>query len=581
VTFPTRLAAILGLGLGALLFLHRLPELPLPDVDERSFLDIPYRFATFGDLRYPVFIAEAFGADEVRPYPPINSFAFRSAALRLAGFSAARSRYFSAGLVLLVLFASALWVRSRFGADWALTVVALTPAALAPVMILAARTTRHEQETFFFGALSALLLAKGGLKGLNSRPRDLAVAGGLATFSAGTHPFGTVYCVLAFLALLAARPARALLPWLGGALIGASSTIWWLVIQGSNLFAAATAVGATYRGREDDLVTRLSRFSSVAWLKLAGLPDVLTARFASVQHSAFDDHLGFPLEPGPLSLLLRLLFWGEGLFVAAFFLKHLRNRRVENDGPAWLAFVGLGFLAFTFIYVPNTTYGLYGSFHIHLAFAAACLVGGDGFTGSGRHALRSLGVVVLLTGLVGAGRLVDAPRAVTLDREFNAIADMARASGIRPEATVMTTFESWIAAGARNTSLFELMMYGTGTARPDAIVYRRSYLEFFMSLALGSRGEPEQRARAMEERKALVAKVHAGLRLAGWLLIDEERGKVVYFFRRGEPRGVSVSSIDPNRIIPLQTVAYGSDAALGPRVDCDTQAVPLCVFHER
>jgi hypothetical protein len=85
----------------------------------------------------------------------------------------------------------------------------------------------------------------------------------------------------------------------------------------------------------------------------------------------------------------------------------------------------------------------------------------------------------------------------------------------------------------------------------------------------------------MEERKALVAKVHAGLRLAGWLLIDEERGKVVYFFRRGEPRGVSVSSIDPNRIIPLQTVAYGSDAALGPRVDCDTQAVPLCVFHER
>ena len=145
---------MLGLSLVGLLFLYRAPELPLADVDERSFLDIPYRFATFGDLRYPVFIAEAFGGEEVRPYPPINSFALRSAALRLVGFSASRSRYFSAGLLLLVLFASSLWLRSRFVIDWPMAILALTPAALAPVMILAARTTRHEQETFFFGALS-------------------------------------------------------------------------------------------------------------------------------------------------------------------------------------------------------------------------------------------------------------------------------------------------------------------------------------------------------------------------------------------------------------------------------------------
>lgn len=145
----------------------------------------------------------------------------------------------------------------------------------------------------------------------------------------------------------------------------------------------------------------------------------------------------------------------------------------------------------------------------------------------------------------------------------------------------MTSVETWIAAGERNTSLFELIMYGAGTARPDAVVYRRSHAEFFMGIALGPRDEPEQRARAREKRKAIVAEAHAGLRLAGWLLLDEEQGDAVYFFRREEPRGVSVSSIDPNRIIPLQTVAYGSDAALGPRVDCDKQALPLCVFHER
>ncbi len=575
----TRVAALLGLGLIGWLFLFRGSELPEADVDERSFLDMPYRFATFGDLRYPAFIAEAFGGESVRPYPPINSFALRGVALRLTGFSASRSRHFSAGLMLFVLFAAGLWLRSRFAVEWPLAVLALLPAALAPVIILAARTTRHEQETLFCGALSALLLANGGLHGLNSRPRQLMLAGGLAAFASGMHPFGTVYVILAIVAILATAGPRGLLPWLGGAAIGAASTIWWFLAQGRNLAASMAAVGTIYRYRQDELVNKLSGFPSVAWLGLAGLPDSVMARLASLQYCSFDDHDGLPLEPGALSLLLRFLFWTEALFVAHFLFRHLKRPRVENHGSAWLALLGLGFLVFTFAYVPNTTYGLYGSFHIHLAFAAACLAGRNAPRAFAWRAFPLLTLVILSVGVAGAERLVAAPPVMTLDRELAAIAEMARASGIRPESRVMTSMETWIAAGARNPSLFELVTFGTGTTSPDALVYRRDHLEFFMATALPD--TPEKRARAREERKAKVAKAHAGLRLAGWLLLDEKQGRVAYFFRRDAPRGVVVRSIDPDRIIPQRLVAYGSDPALGPRVDCDEQAVPLCSFHER
>lgn len=579
MSVTTRLGALLGLGLVASLFLYRAPELPQADVDERSFLDIPYRFATFGDLRYPVFIAEAFGGQDVRPYPPINSFALRSVALRVSGFSVSKSRYFSAALMLLVLFAAGLWLRSRFGIDWPQAIAALLPAALAPVMILAARTMRHEQETLFFGTLSALLLGGGGVQGLTSSPRRLAVAGGLAAFASGMHPFGSVYSVLALIALLATPGRGRLLPWLGGAAVGASSTIWWFWAVGKNLPASMAVIGTAYKWREAELVAKLSQFSSVAWLRLSGLPDAMTARFASLQYCAFDDHDGLPLDPAVLGLPLRFLFWAEVLLVAHFLFSHLKSRRAEDDGSAWLAFLSLGFLAFTLVYVPNTTYGLYGSFHIHLAFAAACLARRNSPTLFGWPALRALAVISLAVGVASAERLVAAPRVVTLDRELTAMAEVARASGIRPESVVMTSMETWVTAGARNTSLFELITFGTGAATPDALVYRPDHVEFFMATALPS--APERRAKVTEERKAVVARAHAGLHLAGWLLLDEAQGYAVHFFRRGEPRGVSVSSLDPNRIIPLQTVAYGSDPALGPRVACDQRAVPICVFHER
>ena len=57
------LAALLLLALTATLFFYRVDELPLPHGDERSFLAVPFRFANFGDLRYPVFMSESFGRD--------------------------------------------------------------------------------------------------------------------------------------------------------------------------------------------------------------------------------------------------------------------------------------------------------------------------------------------------------------------------------------------------------------------------------------------------------------------------------------------------------------------------------------
>jgi len=578
MTAATRLAALLVFGLIGLLYLYRAPELPEADFDERSFLNIPYRFATFGDLRYPAFIAEAFGGEVVRPYPPINSFAFRSLALRLAGFSAEKSRYFSALLMLALLLAAGGWLRSRYALDRPLALVALAPAALAPVMVLAARTTRHEQETLFFGGLSALLIANGGRDGLNARPWQLATAGGFAALAAGMHPFGTVYPVLTLVALLAASGPRATLPWLGGAALGAAPTVWWFWALGKNLPTSMAAMVAAYQGREGELIAKLSRFSSVAWLKLAGLPDTITARLASVQHGAFTEHSGFPLEPGLISLLLRTFFWVEVFLVALFLVRHLRHPRVEDRGAAWLALLALGFLAFTLVYVPNTTYGLYGSFHIHLAFAASCLAREEAPAVWGSPGLRTMVVVALSAGVVSAARLVAAPRAATLDREFTAIKEMAKASGIRPDTEVMTSVETWIAAGPRNPSLFELITFGTGTRNPEALVYRRDHVEFVIGTALPR--APEVRTKVREERRTIVARAHAGLRLAGWLLLDEKRGLSVSFFRRAETGGVMVSSIDPRKNIPLQAVAYGSDAALGPRVECDQQAVPLCVFHE-
>ncbi len=574
-----RLAALLVVALVSTLFLYRADELPLPHGDERSFLDVPYRFATFGDVRYPVFISESFGAASLRPYPPITALALRSAVLRVVGFSARNSRYFSAALILVVLIAAGRWMQARFMVTWPLAALMLAPAAMTPVVLLAARSTRLEQETFFFGALSALLLASGGERGLASSPGRLMLGGAFAAISAGMHPFGVVYGGLAALVLVAARSPRAFVSWLAGAAVGAAPTAWWMASMGRDFLAFTAAVSVKYQAREEDLVGWLSTFASVSWLKPLGLPDRLVARLASVQHSAFSDYVGFPFEPGAFSLLLRFLFWAQVFFVVRFFVRHLRSRRPENDGVAWLCLLAAGFLVFTVSYVPNTTYGLYGAFHVQLAFAAVCLVETEGRAvwKTPRFALVTAAFVAF--GLASAQRLVAAPAVLTLDRELEAIADVGRAAGIRPEDTVMTSTETWIAAGERNTSLFELIHYGRGGSPLDAIVYRRSYVEFYLNAGLPQ--DPESRAKILAARRAVLSRALAGLQLAGLLILDEAHQDAIYFFRRDHRDALAVASLDPSRIVPLRIVGSGRTARPEPRVECDTEALPTCAFHER
>jgi len=573
-----RLAAWLLLALTATLFFYRVDELPLPHGDERSFLDVPFRFANFGDLRYPVFMSESFGADDLRPYPPITALALRSVAVKTVGFSARNSRLVSGILILIVILASVWWLRSCFDVSPSLLALVMAPIAFAPVVILAARSTRLEQETFFFGAASALLLVSGGKLGLTRSTIVLLFAGVLAAVAAGMHPFGVVYGGLAAIALVAARRPKDLMIWMGGAAIGALPTIWWMAQKGRSLVEFAAANGAMYQAREKDLSAWLAQFSSVSWLRPLGLSESVLARLAAVQHSAFSDYIAFPVEPGVFSLLLRALFWVEAAFVARFLFLHLRARRAENEGAAFLALLGLGFLAFTFSYVPNTTYGLYGGFHVHLAFAAACLAGTRRKT-SGHGPLAIVGAAYVAFGLLSAGRLIQAPPTPTLDDELRAIAQVARAAGIRPEDTVMTSTETWAAAGSRNTSLLERVQYGLGRSTHDALVYRRSYVEFYLGAGLPSRAD--QRAEAVRIRTAALSRTLDGLHLSGLLILNDAQKDAVYFFRRSGSDTTTVASIDPARVVALRSVRRNGEGVSGPGVDCDTQALPLCVFRER
>jgi hypothetical protein len=564
------------LALVAVLYFYRADELPRPHGDERAFLNVPFRFANFGDLRYPVFMSESFGAADLRPYPPITALALRSLVVRTAGFSARNSRLVSGVLVLIVVLAAAWWLSSSGDRSPPLLALALAPIALAPVVIIAARSTRLEQETFFFGACSALLLASGGRAGLTRSTPALAAAGVLAAIAAGMHPFGVVYGGLGAIALVATRRPKDLAIWISGAVVGALPTVWWMGQKGRSLIDFAAANGAMYQAREKDLTAWLAQFPSVAWLQPLGLPESVLARVAAVQHGAFSEYIGFPVEPGGWSLALYTLFWVEAAWVARFLFLHLRARRPENDGTAFLGLMALGFLAFTFSYVPNTTYGLYAGFHIHLAFAAVCLAESASLRTT-RLLMPLVGLVYVAFGLLSAGRLVQAPKTPSLDEELTAIGRMARASGIRSEDTVMTSTETWIAAGSRNTSLLERIQYGLGSGAHDALVYRRSYVSFYLGAGLPA--DPDLKASAVRVRAAAMSKALTGMTLSGLLILDHAQKDAIYFFRRPSANKVLVASIDPALPFPARAVGQVGDGS-APLLECDSEPLPLCTFHE-
>jgi hypothetical protein len=567
----------LFVALVLLLFFHRVDELPLPHGDEQSFLDVPYRFATFGDLRYPVFMSESFGAADLRPYPPIAALTLRSVAVKAVGFSARNSRYVSGVLIFTVLVGAFVWLRRRFDLPWPTAALLLAPAAFAPVVLIAARNTRLEQEAFFFGALSALLLTSGGKSGLIRSPSALILAGALAALAAGVHPFGVVYGGVAAISLILARRPRDFGFWLAGAVVGALPTVWWMAAKRHDLGAFTAANAAIYRAREKDLSSWLAQFPNVSWLRSLDLPESVMARLASVQHSSFSDYLGFPAEPGAFSLLLRVLFWLEVLAIAYFILRHARTRRIEDHGVAGLAALSLGFLVFNFLYVPNTTYGLYGAFHVHLAFVAVVLCARAERPRPSLVALALVTSTSIAFGLLCAGRLISASAKPTLDGELEAMAAMAPAAGLREGDTVMTSTESWVAAGPRNVSLLERLQYGLGNEPHNALVYRRGNVAFYLGSGLPV--DPRLRAEAERARIAALSKALEGLQLTGLLIINESLDDAVYFFRRGESEGIAVASIDAARPMPLRVVRRGETS--GPRVQCDAQTLPLCVFHER
>lgn len=568
-------AAGLLVGLVGFLFFYRIGELPVPHGDERSFLDVPYRFANFGDLAYPVFISESFGSADLRLYPPILALTVRSVALRVAGFSATNSRIFSACLILIVLLVAALWLRTAFATGWPLTLFALAPAAMTPAILIAARSTRLEQETFFFGALSALLLATGEKGGFTPRLRWLVLSGVFAAMASGMHPFGVVYGALAGVAVLLTRRAKTIVPWLGGAILGAMPTLWWMVAKGQAFADFTTGVGRRYQEREVDLVEWMARFPTVSWLAPLDLPDQFLARLASIQHAAYMDYVGFPVPPGWLGLALRFLFWAEVLVLVHFLWSHLRARHTHHAGVAWLAFLGLGFIVFNFAYVPNTTYGIYAAFHIHLAFMAVCLASQGRAWLRGLFAAVGLGFVTL--GIASAINLITSPQVLTLDHELQAIDKVARASGIDRTDTVMTSTESWIAAGRSNTSLFERIHYDSPANAHQALVYRRSHLEFFLWAGLPRNSEA--RDAVSKQRRDAVLSALEGQHLVGLLILDEAQKDAVYFFRRQKTDDIVTASIGPAGEV-LQTLVKRDAESPGPRVACDQALPPLCTLHE-
>lgn len=567
----------LGLVLAFVLFTWLFGNAHEPDCggDESSLLNVPWRILEQGEVRYPSGLHSAFGSDRLRRFPPLSSFWLRTGFHALFGTTSVAGRTCSALLVLGGLLIGAAALRRLTGAGPIALASYLLLVGLASPVIGAARTIRNEQEVFFLGLAGCLLLPM-LQRPDRAKPAALGLwaASGIAIGVAGSsHPWGGCYALVLAGSLLVARRGWAARDGLGalprlvacgaGVALGVLPTLAGYLVDAEQGWAYLTWQRELYAIRELELIPWMAGrepWSGVATLlgngPAARLNALDTAAFASV------GLVGTAFAPW-----LRAVFWLGLLAVTArVVLALVRRERFEDPLHPLCLGLALVFPALFALYPPNTTYGLYGCFHVHLA---VCVL-----VWSGRStAVPLLGLIGCALGLAFAiafdARVIGALatrrfETLSLDQEQAGLSAAAERAGFAG-GPVYTSTESWIAGGEDQRSIVESVIYCLSDVPGDqtGAVFKLEHLESFIVLLGGETGVGPPIAERMRRLERLLAPL--ALRELVLAEIRVQHGSFLVY-AKGPPTPLRVSLLRRDGAVALLEAApvpLGQDLPAG------------------
>ncbi|MSQ94963.1 MAG: hypothetical protein EXR98_10470 [Gemmataceae bacterium] len=467
-------------------YFFQIKNFPHPHGDESSLLNIPYRFCEYGDAGYPAVYAHSFGAEKIRPYPPVAAFTMRNAYHAVVGFSPLKSRVFSALLMLTVVGSAGVFLwRTTDLTAWQRWLV-LCQVGLASVMIYTARSMRFEQEVLFAGWIGAVFLpvliswvTVGWIRCL------LWVVAGAALGLAGTsHPFGLIFGIvgvwlLVFPSYWHQQDGLRLWQRLGllglGMVLAGIPTFLWVAADWDTFVAFSRAHKKLYADQERLLTDWYAGMPP--WNRLRGvLSDTVLAHLTVLHHASYEDFFNYPVPAYRFRLVLHTIFYVQLLLVLGYFLYSVR--RLFQNGNPWLhllVWFALGFIAFGIWYPPIHTYKIYTSFFVNLAggMIAWRLVAWlrqtavpQALSVGMASACVAASFVVLHYAAMHAVHLSRSYRDgayphATLDQEYAALKEISDHLELRHDDRIVYTYvESWIAAGKNAHSLWESVNQG-------------------------------------------------------------------------------------------------------------------------
>jgi 4-amino-4-deoxy-L-arabinose transferase-like glycosyltransferase len=545
-------AVLLALAVIAVLaiYVYRVAFWPRYDFDELGFLNIPYRFVHFGDLRYPVFLdADGFNSEPIRKYPPIVGGWLRSLMHAVFGFSAVGSRIFS-GLLMVATALLAVMLLLRMKVGLTLATAAFLFIALQPSVILAARTVRLEQEIIF---LSIAAISIPLLLGARAPKFSWTLSGFAAAWAGLSHPWGLSIGVGLFIAIVlmpACWRQHDGLSWsmrCGFLAMGAAApallTLYAVFHDWPRYREYVEAQASLYAIRNVQNVEFFRRIFPDSWASTL-FPPYWAAKIDEFNHYAAKPPAGYQWV-----WVLSALLWAQVALVAAFLLTVLRKRLEAPDlPPIVFACATAGVMGMFFFYPPSTNYYAYPAVMIPitatlvLAWCWSRDAGARVRRGLRTAASVTIGVGILATAHVFLHRLElvrNASAAVPLDRYFDAQDAMGRRLGFKSTARAYCDMATWMACGRDMRSALQATILAPAPV-PDNAAAASFHQPLFGELVndFPSLTTPSlTRAEKIERVRQLTS----NLRLAG--LIRVPQGLDLYFVNE-PPQALSVVTLD-------------------------------------
>jgi hypothetical protein len=591
-------------------YLHGIQFFPHSHGDEASLLDIPYRWTHYGDLRFPVYWSRSFGADEMRFTPPVAAFTLRNLYHAVVGFAPALSRVFSAGLFFSMMLTVPFYLRRAGLGPWARLLI-LCQLALAPTILLGARSMRTEQEVLVAGWFGAVMLPclVPALKARWARATCWIAAGLLMALPGGSHPLGAAYAVAGLWLLANARRWRAWdglrlwqrVAWLGiGAALVAAPTIRQLTNPATRGYVAH--VTELYKVRDRQLTPYLAAQPPWGWLR-ESLPDGFVARLNVVHAASYADFFDYPVPNFRYRPLLIGWYYGELLLVLGYFLYSLScGFRNANPWVHLAVLLAVAFLSVNLWFFPVFSYAIYSTFYVTLAAGVVLtrlvaprpvpsplpqqtVQGMPVFRGAPAALYLAASLLFLYYGASHIGHVASAVSSgsiphVSLDQEFDALEGMSRRLDLkRDDKIVYTSTESWMAAGKNNESLWESIMLGLVEPSPAAAgaVFKNAHMEFFLGVyGADIPSTFPSRQERLKRLDTFLSRLHLrGLILSDW---EREGAYSLYTAMPAEPGRLLVARMHRTRETDFQKAVLQEEIDHPKTIALSPGRYVLCVW---